>query len=188
MWGNFAWTSFTSCLIIRSLAKQTGALQHSQAATTKCISALPAKRRLLISGTPIQNSGLACHLFSWCPVESVDALGWWIVRLAAGGRKGRVGSPALDTLHNYHMFLYMSLLYFTLWSMMFFWYIYIMILVVSLVHNIYNLQTYTELYYEPDNLLAVLRKAQHNQRSIYRWYVTRHLWLCLNMGYQTIIT
>jgi hypothetical protein len=70
------WTSFTTCLIIRSLAKQTGALQHSQAATTKCISALPAKRRLLISGTPIQNSGLACHLFSWCPVESVDASGW----------------------------------------------------------------------------------------------------------------
>ena len=64
VWGNFFWTSFTSCRIIRSLAKQTGALQHSQAATTKCISALPAKRRLLISGTPIQNSGLACHLFS----------------------------------------------------------------------------------------------------------------------------
>jgi hypothetical protein len=41
-------------------------------------------------------------------------------------------------------------------------------LVVSLLHKIYNLQTYTELYYEPDNLLAVLRKAQHNQRSIYR--------------------
>eukprot|EP00438_Fugacium_kawagutii_P013454 Skav225995 [mRNA] locus=scaffold4003:235385:242348:+ [translate_table: standard] len=31
-------------------------LKNDEAATTKCISALPAKRRLLISGTPIQNS------------------------------------------------------------------------------------------------------------------------------------
>ena len=33
-------------------------LKNDEAATTKCISALPAKRRLLISGTPIQNSAL----------------------------------------------------------------------------------------------------------------------------------
>jgi len=31
-------------------------LKNDEAATTRCISALPAKRRLLISGTPIQNS------------------------------------------------------------------------------------------------------------------------------------
>ena len=119
---------------------------HPQAATTKCISALPAKRRLLISGTPIQNSALVCHLFSWCPLEPVDAFGWWIVQLAAAGRKGRSGitstwyAPWLS-----HVLLCGFTIYFILWSMMSFWYTYMMIL-VTVTSPYDNFQTFKELW------------------------------------------